>query len=406
MTCDAFISYSNRDKAAADAACATLEASGIRCWIAPRDVTPGMEWGQAIIQAINGCRVLILIFSASANDSPQIRREVERAVSKGLPVIPLRIEDIAPNGSLEYFIGTVHWLDALTPPLEAHLRRLVETVKSLLQINPTPPGIATPAAKEAPVTPPAAPLRARFAPASAAVAIVAILAVAGLAWEFFAAGAPLKVNFNTAPSTPDVQIATAPVSLPAGAPQAGSVDPELVGVFVRSAVIDGYDWRFTETLSAEGAFGLTITKEESGTYQAANGAYQVVNDKGVHRSGRYRAIDATTIRLTSNEGTADFKPAQPGPPLNLANPVMLGTWTATGVLQGGFNWTVTIRNTPDGRYTTRSTTEDHGSYAAANGQWSAMSVVTGQRAQGTYKKLDARTVSSTDASGRYVWQMQ
>src|SRR5712671_587549 len=80
MPHDAFISYSTHDKAAADATCATLEASGIRCWIAPRDITPGAEWGEAIVDAINHCRVMILIFSANANKSQQIPREVERAV--------------------------------------------------------------------------------------------------------------------------------------------------------------------------------------------------------------------------------------------------------------------------------------------------------------------------------------
>ena len=70
MSHDAFITYSTHDKAVADATCAALEAAGIRCWIAPRDITPGAEWGEAIIDGINHCRVMILIFSASANDSP------------------------------------------------------------------------------------------------------------------------------------------------------------------------------------------------------------------------------------------------------------------------------------------------------------------------------------------------
>ena len=141
MAHDAFISYSSRDKTTADAACAALEAAGIRCWIAPRDITPGAEWGEAIIDAIGQARVLVLVFSTYANESPQIRREVERAVHKGIPIVPLRIEDIAPTRSLEYFIGTVHWLDALTPPLEAHLRKLVEAARALLQIQPTRPSI-------------------------------------------------------------------------------------------------------------------------------------------------------------------------------------------------------------------------------------------------------------------------
>ena len=77
MDFDAFISYSSKDKPAADAACAVLEGSGIRCWIAPRDVMPGGEYGAAIMDAIERCRVMVLIFSSNANQSPQIRREIE-----------------------------------------------------------------------------------------------------------------------------------------------------------------------------------------------------------------------------------------------------------------------------------------------------------------------------------------
>ena len=41
MKYDVFISYSHKDKAAADAVCASLEADGVRCWYAPRDIAPG-----------------------------------------------------------------------------------------------------------------------------------------------------------------------------------------------------------------------------------------------------------------------------------------------------------------------------------------------------------------------------
>jgi hypothetical protein len=107
MAHDAFISYSNQDKAIADAACAILENAGTRCWIAPRDVPPGSEWAAAIVGAIDQCRVLVLIFSAHANISNQIHREVERAVSKSIPIFPLRIEDVAPSRSMEYFLGAI-----------------------------------------------------------------------------------------------------------------------------------------------------------------------------------------------------------------------------------------------------------------------------------------------------------
>jgi hypothetical protein len=129
---DVFISYSNRDKAVADAACARLEREGHRCWIAPRDILSGVEWGKAIVDGIRQARVFVLIFSAHANRSPQVSREVERAVSNGLPVIPFRIEDVVPSDSLEYFISNQHWLDAMTPPLDQHLSRLDDVVARLL----------------------------------------------------------------------------------------------------------------------------------------------------------------------------------------------------------------------------------------------------------------------------------
>jgi len=135
MAFDVFISYSSKDKSTADATCAKLEASGIRCWIAPRDIRPGLEYASGIIAGIDACRVMVLILSSNANASPQVHREIERAVSKGLTIVPLRIEDIAPTQAMEYYLGSIHWLDALTPPLAKHLQQLIETVKANLQVD-------------------------------------------------------------------------------------------------------------------------------------------------------------------------------------------------------------------------------------------------------------------------------
>lgn len=133
MPADVFISYPHQNQQTADAACATLEASGIRCWIAPRDITPGVEWAAGIVNAIDHCRVMVLIFSSSANLSTQVHREVQRAFDNRIRVVPFRIENIDPSNSLAYYIKSVHWLDALTSPLEHHLEKLTETVAGFLR---------------------------------------------------------------------------------------------------------------------------------------------------------------------------------------------------------------------------------------------------------------------------------
>ena len=174
MAHDVFISYSTKDKPTADAVCAALEANGIRCWIAPRDILPGSDWGEAIIDAIHGCRVMLLIFSSNSNASAQIKREVERSVNAGIPVVPFRIEDVMPSKTLEYFISTQHWLDALTPPLEQHLHYLINTMRAILAQKPDgseasarEPQLKPPPAATA-VTPPAAAAAPVAAPAAAA----------------------------------------------------------------------------------------------------------------------------------------------------------------------------------------------------------------------------------------------
>jgi hypothetical protein len=105
---DVFISYSSQNKLEAVAVCARLEGSGIRCWIAPRDILPGSEWGEAIIHGLEQSHMMVLIFSEHANGSPQVRREVERAVAKEVPIIPFRIQNTPFARSLEYGLSNTH----------------------------------------------------------------------------------------------------------------------------------------------------------------------------------------------------------------------------------------------------------------------------------------------------------
>ncbi len=132
MQHDVFISYSSIDKSIADTICSTLEQNGINCWIAPRDISPGVPFAEAIIDAIKESKVFILVYSANSNQSSQVIKEVDRAVHHGLAIITLRLEDVPMSKQLEYYISDVHWLDALTPPVEQHINRLAGVVKMLM----------------------------------------------------------------------------------------------------------------------------------------------------------------------------------------------------------------------------------------------------------------------------------
>jgi hypothetical protein len=79
MADDVFISYPHQDKRVANAACAKLEGQGIRCRIAPRDIAPGAEWAASIVDALDECQMMVLLFSSSAHQSKQLHREVQQA---------------------------------------------------------------------------------------------------------------------------------------------------------------------------------------------------------------------------------------------------------------------------------------------------------------------------------------
>jgi tetratricopeptide (TPR) repeat protein len=136
---DVFISHASDDKAVADAVCAALEGRGIRCWIAPRDVLPGRPYPEAIEEAMAASRIVVVVFSQRAADSPDVRSEIHLAFRQELTIVPFRIQAIHFTRGMNYLLGAVHWLDAIAPPIETHLRTLSERVREHLREGPRSP---------------------------------------------------------------------------------------------------------------------------------------------------------------------------------------------------------------------------------------------------------------------------
>lgn len=129
---DVFISHSARDRDVAEAACDALERAGHLCWIAPRDILPGEDQGEAAVDGIRASKVFLLILSARSVDSSRILHEAERAADAGLAIVPFRIEAVELSASLAHLGASAHWLDAITPPPQPHFAYLTAIVGRLL----------------------------------------------------------------------------------------------------------------------------------------------------------------------------------------------------------------------------------------------------------------------------------
>jgi len=134
MNLDSFISYSQKDKKIADEICLKLEASGIRCWIAPRNIVGGEKWADAIKRGIKKAGCMVLVLTSNSNTSQEVLNEVKLAVEAEIPIIPFRVHDILPSESLDRLISRHQWLDAFNPPLEKRIDELIDSLCRLLHI--------------------------------------------------------------------------------------------------------------------------------------------------------------------------------------------------------------------------------------------------------------------------------
>jgi TolB-like protein/Flp pilus assembly protein TadD len=184
-TPEVFISYASQDAAVANAVVGTLERSGIKCWIAPRDVPAGAPYADGIIRAINGSKALVLVLSKNAVSSPHVGKEVERASSKRRPIVVFRTDATPLTPSLEYFLSESQWIEAGAGAADAASAKLVETVQRLIA-HPSSANPDRDADTDIPVAVPAsAPANQRWKlPLAVAVVVVAAASV------YFAVGKP------------------------------------------------------------------------------------------------------------------------------------------------------------------------------------------------------------------------
>ena len=133
-----FMSYSSQDKKAVDKVVSYLESHKKRCWIAPRDIQPGADWAESIIDALDIANWMVLIVSEHSNKSPQVRREVERAVSKGIHIIPLIFDKSALSKWMQYYISAHQWFDVSETNLRIELPKLLEAIGAGIQDQESP----------------------------------------------------------------------------------------------------------------------------------------------------------------------------------------------------------------------------------------------------------------------------
>ncbi|MBA2589103.1 MAG: TIR domain-containing protein [Alphaproteobacteria bacterium] len=201
-----FISHSSKDSKTATAICVALEARGHQCWMSSRDIKPGENFQGTIVRAIREAGVMVLVFSANANNSDEIKKEMALASQSRKMVIPVRAEDVLPSEDFTYELATRQWIDMFVDwekSIEVLSHQVGEAVpKEDIGVRPPPPPSVSPTRKSpAPV-----------------FAIVALLLLAGGAAAYWStrSSAPAPASVSAPLAAPVASVA------PAAQPSSGS----------------------------------------------------------------------------------------------------------------------------------------------------------------------------------------
>jgi TIR domain len=149
-----FISYASEDSEVANRLCSALESAGSPCWIAPRDVRAGEPCAASSVEAINACRMVLLVLTKNAIESPHVFREVERASSKKRSILSIHLDPTTLPPELEYFLSVNHWMEASSATIDLVIPRLIDAVRGRLpEIRVRPSMSAVSTAEKSPAVP-------------------------------------------------------------------------------------------------------------------------------------------------------------------------------------------------------------------------------------------------------------
>jgi outer membrane protein OmpA-like peptidoglycan-associated protein len=129
-----FISFSSKDRETVERIRHGLETRNVSCWMSTRDIPPGADFQEAIINALEGSKVMLLVFSANANNSAEVKKEVVLASEYKIPLVPVRIENVLPSGAFRYQLTTRNYLD-LFQDWDTNLARLTDQLTHLIAAN-------------------------------------------------------------------------------------------------------------------------------------------------------------------------------------------------------------------------------------------------------------------------------
>ena len=135
---DVFISYhTNSAKSLVEIIANKLEEKNISCWYAPRDCEDCFD--DAIIEALGKARIFLLVLNVYSSNSEQVKNEIKKAFDrfskKEMSIVIFQIDNEPVSDTVDYFLGRIHRVNGVIPPLETRIEELINRVEYVKNQN-------------------------------------------------------------------------------------------------------------------------------------------------------------------------------------------------------------------------------------------------------------------------------
>jgi non-specific serine/threonine protein kinase len=140
-----FVSYASTDVERVAQVVAVLERAGIPVWQDRSGIPGGANYGPEIVTAIRESGALLLMCSADAFASRNVRQEVALAWKHERPILPLLLEPAEIPDELAYWLEAAQWIELLDRPEDAWLPELLRALERIGFTPTTPTDFGLPA---------------------------------------------------------------------------------------------------------------------------------------------------------------------------------------------------------------------------------------------------------------------
>jgi predicted ATPase len=131
MPADVFVSYARKDEERVLPWLEELQRVGISVWRDKAEIRGALQWREEIVEAIGGCKVLLLMISAASMGSEHVLKEAIQAASKRKPILPLLLEAVEIPKSLQYDLEGIHRIELFHGEREEQRRAILRSLAAL-----------------------------------------------------------------------------------------------------------------------------------------------------------------------------------------------------------------------------------------------------------------------------------